>query len=240
MLVVTLTPSWLVWILTVTPIWLYFHHSGFVLFSFVFEHKTMYYMSVSCVWFLLPSVNLQSNWVWKHSKLGLSSSFSLWGFFVSALIILQLQPLACLLIVVWFVCCYFPTCLFPNFTFNCKKKKKLEKSPGKGWTWYNLAGGMTALANLYALYSGGARSFNQWHRALYPNLIININSLCSHHSSITAPGMFTNCCLVCLLLFSDLPVPKFHFQLQKKKKTREKSWKRLDMVQFGRWHDSFS
>ena len=129
-------------------------------------------------------------------------------------------------------CCLVCLLLFsnlpvPKFHFQLQKKKKLEKSPGKGWTWYNLAGGMTALANLYALYSGGARSFNQWHRALYPNLIININSLCSHHSSITAPGMFTNCCLVCLLLFSDLPVPKFHFQLQKKKKLEKspgKGW----------------
>ena len=34
--------------------------------------------------------------------------------------------------------------------------------------------------------------------------------------SITAPGMFTNLCLVLLLLFADSPVPKFHFQLKKK------------------------
>ena len=44
--------------------------------------------------------------------------------------------------------------------------------------------------------------------------------------------------LVLLLLFPDLPVPNFHFQL--KEKTREKSRKRSDMVQFGRWRDSFS
>ena len=42
--------------------------------------------------------------------------------------------------------------------------------------------------------------------------------------------------LVLLLLFPDLPVPNFHFQL--KEKTREKSRKRSDMVQFGRWRDS--
>ena len=36
-------------------------------------------------------------------------------------------------------------------------------------------------------------------------------------TSITAPGMFTNLCLVLLLLFADLPVPKFHFQSKKKK-----------------------
>ena len=44
--------------------------------------------------------------------------------------------------------------------------------------------------------------------------------------------------LVLLLLFPDLPFPNFHFQL--KEKTREKSRKRSDMVQFGRWRDSFS
>ena len=51
--------------------------------------------------------------------------------------------------------------------------------------------------------------------------------------------MFANLCLVLLLLFADSPVPKFHFQL-KKKKTREKSRKRSDKVQFGRWRDSFN
>ena len=51
--------------------------------------------------------------------------------------------------------------------------------------------------------------------------------------------MFTNLCLVLLLLFADSPVPKFLFQL-KKKKTREKSRKRSDKVQFGRWRDSFN
>ena len=32
--------------------------------------------------------------------------------------------------------------------------------------------GVTALAQLYALYSHRARSFNQWQHALYPNFII--------------------------------------------------------------------
>ena len=36
-------------------------------------------------------------------------------------------------------------------------------------------------------------------------------------TSINAPGMFTNLSLVLLLLFADLPVPKFHSQLEKKK-----------------------
>ena len=54
---------------------------------------------------------------------------------------------------------------------------------------------------------------------------------------ITAPGMFTYLFLVLLLPFADPPVPKFLFTF-KKKKTREKSWKRLDIVQFGIWRDS--
>ena len=46
-------------------------------------------------------------------------------------------------------------------------------------------------------------------------------------------------CLVLLLLFVDLPVPDFHFQL-KKKKTREKSRRKSNIVQLSRWRDSFS
>ena len=38
--------------------------------------------------------------------------------------------------------------------------------------------GVTALAQLYALYSDRARFFNQWQRALYPNLTINVNMIC--------------------------------------------------------------
>ena len=37
---------------------------------------------------------------------------------------------------------------------------------------------------------------------------------------MTAPSMFTKLCLVLLLLFADSPLPKCHFQSQKKK-TRE-------------------
>ena len=50
--------------------------------------------------------------------------------------------------------------------------KKLERSPGKGRTQYNLADGVTALGQLYALYYDSKRSFNQWQRALHPNFII--------------------------------------------------------------------
>ena len=47
----------------------------------------------------------------------------------------------------------------PKFHFHLTKNK-LERSSGKGRTEYNLADGVTALAQLYALYSHGARSFN--------------------------------------------------------------------------------
>ena len=50
-------------------------------------------------------------------------------------------------------------------------KKAREKSR-KGRTQYNLADGVTALGQLYALYYDSKRSFNQWQRALHPNFII--------------------------------------------------------------------
>ena len=55
------------------------HHSSFVLIC-LWILNYIYYTSVSFVWFLSPYVSLQSNWAWKPSKLGLSISFSLWGF----------------------------------------------------------------------------------------------------------------------------------------------------------------
>ena len=58
-------------------------------------------------------------------------------------------------------------------------------------------------------------------------------------TSITAPNMFINLCLVVLLLHAGSLVSKYHFQL-KKKKAKEKSWKRSDIIQFGRWCDSLS
>ena len=51
----------------------------FFLFCF-WTQNFIYYTSVSCVWFLLPYLNLQSNWAWKLLKLGLSILFYLWGF----------------------------------------------------------------------------------------------------------------------------------------------------------------
>ena len=76
MIIFAQTPSWLEWILTVMPVWLYFS-------SFLFCFLTLnfiYYTSVSCVWLLLPYVSLQSNWAWKSLKLGMSILFFLWGF----------------------------------------------------------------------------------------------------------------------------------------------------------------
>ena len=64
-----------------------------------------------------------------------------------------------------------PARLFRNFTFHYRKKAK--KKSRKRSNIVQLADGVTALAQLYALYSHRARSFNQWQRALYPNFIIN-------------------------------------------------------------------
>ena len=58
---------------------LYFSSYLFFLFCF-WKRNFIYYTSVSCVWFLLPYVNSQSNWVWKPLKLRLSVLFYLWGF----------------------------------------------------------------------------------------------------------------------------------------------------------------
>ena len=87
----------------------------------------------------------------------------------------QLRHLARLHSFVWFFCCYLPTWMFRNFTFNWRKKK-LGKSPRENQTWYNLADGATALAQLYALLSYRARSFNQWLYVLYPNFIVTYSS----------------------------------------------------------------
>ena len=48
---------------------------------------------------------------------------------------------------------------FRNFTFNYRKKAK--KKSRKSSNTVQLADGVTALAQLYALYSHKARSFNQ-------------------------------------------------------------------------------
>ena len=50
--------------------------------------------------------------------------------------------------------------LDPKFHFK-NQRKKLVRSSGNGQTYYSLADGVTALSQLYALYSDRARSFNQ-------------------------------------------------------------------------------
>ena len=81
MIAVALTPSWLVWISTVMPGYI-FHHSCFFFFFLIcfWTRKFIYYTSNGCVWFLLPFVDLQSNWAWKPLKLGLFILFYFWGF----------------------------------------------------------------------------------------------------------------------------------------------------------------
>ena len=66
---------------------------------------------------------------------------------------------------------------FRNYTFNDRKKAK--KKSRQGSNIVQLADGVTAVAQLYTLYSHRARSFNQWQRALYPNFIINKDKKCS-------------------------------------------------------------
>ena len=81
---------------------------------------------------------------------------------------------------VWFLLLYVSLILllllagslqFQNFTFNYRKRAK--KKSRKSSNIVQLADGVTAVAQLYALYSHRARSFNQWQHALYPNFIIN-------------------------------------------------------------------
>ena len=118
MIAVALTPTWLEWILTVMPVWLY--SSSFLFFLFCFWTRNFICCtSFSCVWFWLPYVSLQSNWAWKPSKLGLSISFTLWGFsFLLTLYWRKLRRLLSLQKFVWFFRCHLPARLFRNLTFN--------------------------------------------------------------------------------------------------------------------------
>ena len=144
------------------------------LFFCFWPQNYTYYTRVSCVWFLSPSVSLQSNWAWKPSKPGLSISFSLWRF--SSLLALQwrkLRRLACLKNLVW-IGSSVATCRLACSEISLlTNEKKLKSSPGNGRTYFNLADGATALAQLYPLYSDRTRCFNWWQRALLPKLIIN-------------------------------------------------------------------
>ena len=83
---VALTPSWLMNFNSYASLAILFIIP--VLFCFVFEHEIICTTRVSALfWFLLPYVSLQSNWVWKPSKLGMSISFSL-RIFVSVYVII--------------------------------------------------------------------------------------------------------------------------------------------------------
>ena len=138
----------------------------FVLFCF-WTRNCIYYTSVSCVWFLLPCVSLQSNRVWKYPK---QSDPTFWFLFDDFRLCSRYNNIN---YGAWHV--YKP--LFGSSVAICRfacseislsiKEKKLEKSLRKGLTWYNLADGVTTLAQLYALYSHGARSFNQWQNFIF-------------------------------------------------------------------------
>ena len=65
----------------------------FCFFFFFWTRNYIHYTSVSCVWLLLSYRSLQSNWVWKPSKLGLHFVYSL-RIFVSAHV--TIRRLACL------------------------------------------------------------------------------------------------------------------------------------------------
>ena len=81
---------------------------------------------------------------------------------------------------------------FRNFTFNYRKKAK--KKSRKGSNIVQLADSVTAVAQLYDLYSHTARSFNPWQRALYPNFII-ISLRMNIVSGIKSVGQRPHCSL---------------------------------------------
>ena len=67
-----------------------------------------------------------------------------------------------------------------------------------------------------------------WFKTRTVHFVFSLRIFVSAHvliTSITAPGMLTNLCLVLLLLFADSPAPKFHFQLKKKKEKKKNRWK---------------
>ena len=75
MIIFAQTPSWLVWILTVMPVWLYF--SSFLFCSILFLNSEHYILfeCLLCLIFITVLLSLQSNWAWKSLKLGMSSLF---------------------------------------------------------------------------------------------------------------------------------------------------------------------
>ena len=129
--------------------WLYFSSSLLCLW----KRNFIYYSSVSCVWFLLPYVNLQSKWAWKPLELGLS------------------------------ICS-----LVPKFHFQLTKEKLGPTYIIQFGKWRD----SFSSAQLYALYSHRARSFNQWQYVLYPNFIIKTNNRKQDCSCAKKEGAFWN------------------------------------------------
>ena len=128
MIAVALKPSWLVWIITVMPLWLYF--LSFLFCSVLFLNSNfVYYSSVSCVWFLLPFVSLREN---------LQNSDCPFRFLVEDFRLCSRynninygawhvhKPLfGCSVATCWLACFEIPLSI---------NEKKLEESPGKGRT----------------------------------------------------------------------------------------------------------
>ena len=79
---VALTPAWLVWILTVMPVWLYF--SSFLFCSVLFLITKLYLLyecKLSLIFITVHKLaNYSTSYAWKPLKLGLFISFSPWGF----------------------------------------------------------------------------------------------------------------------------------------------------------------
>ena len=132
MIAVALTPSWLVWIITVMPLWLYF--LSFLFCSVLFLNSNfIYYTTVSCVWSLIPFVSLQTNWAWKPSNSDCPFRF----LFKDCRLCSRYNNVN---YGAWHVYkrlfgCSVATCRLACFEISLSiNEKKLEKSPGKGRT----------------------------------------------------------------------------------------------------------
>ena len=151
------------------PLWLYF--LSFLFCSVLFLNSNfIYYTSVSCVWFLLlfacnltERENLQNSdcpfrFLFEDFRLCSrynNVNYGAWHVY---------KPL--------FGCSVATSrlaCFETSLSINEKNYRKVSEKVGQS----NLADNVTALAQLYGLYSHRARSLNQWQRALYPNVIIN-------------------------------------------------------------------
>ena len=88
--------------------------------------------------------------------------------------------MVCLQTFIWFFCCYLPARLLRNFTFNYRKKAK--KKSRKRSNIVQLAEGVTAVAQLYALcYMLANTSFS--YMANQMPLFVNEMSVASPQSS---------------------------------------------------------